>query len=89
MVRDALPAAFVDEDVAMNRALDRAEVSVEYENLRPRRVHVYHVGCGGELISTGNGMSNTFGTTWANKCNKCGHESWASQGYPYVEYVKA
>ena len=28
--------------------------------------------CGGEIVATGDGFSDTFGATWSHKCEECG-----------------
>ena len=45
-------------------------------------------GCGGHLVSTGQGFTNTWGTTWEHKCNACGGiVSIHGQSYPYIRHV--
>ena len=31
----------------------------------------YHVGCGGEWLSQGRAISDTFTTKWLHRCDKC------------------
>ena len=43
--------------------------------------------CGGEMKSLGEGVSNTWGTKWRHRCDKCSHEDSASVTYPRVAYL--
>jgi hypothetical protein len=38
------------------------------------------VGCNGELLSTGEGITR-LSTRWKHRCGKCGHEDWADATY--------
>jgi hypothetical protein len=44
------------------------------------------VGCNGELLSTGEGITR-LSTRWKHRCGKCGHEDWADATYPRVAYL--
>src|SRR5262249_49805911 len=44
------------------------------------------VGCNGELLSTGEGITR-LSTSWKHRCGKCGHEDWADATYPRVAYL--
>jgi hypothetical protein len=44
------------------------------------------VGCDGELLSTGEGITR-LSTRWKHRCGKCGHEDWADATYPRVAYL--
>jgi hypothetical protein len=44
------------------------------------------VGCNGELLSTGEGITR-LSTRWKHRCDKCGHEDWADATYPRVAYL--
>jgi len=44
------------------------------------------VGCNGELLSTGEGITR-LRTRWKHRCGKCGHEDWADATYPRVAYL--
>ena len=39
------------------------------------------IGCNGELLSTGEGITRLT-TRWKHRCGKCGHEDWADATYP-------
>jgi hypothetical protein len=41
-----------------------------------RRWMCAQVGCNGELLSTGEGITR-LSTRWKHRCGKCGHEDWA------------
>jgi hypothetical protein len=41
-----------------------------------RRWMCEQVGCNGELLSTGEGITR-LSTRWKHRCGKCGHEDWA------------
>lgn len=43
-----------------------------------------YCACGDEMMSTGHGVSNTWGTSWQHKCPKCGSEDWTDVTYPNV-----
>ena len=60
----------------------------ERTELKTYRVRVYHVGCGGEYKSTGQGFT-TMDTSWLNRCDKCRHEVWSDRTYPYTEHKPA
>jgi hypothetical protein len=44
------------------------------------------VGCNGELLSTGEGITR-LSTRWKHRCGKCSHEDWADATYPRVAYL--
>src|SRR5512133_3874531 len=44
------------------------------------------VGCNGELLSTGEGITR-LSTRWKHRCGKCGHEDWADATYPRIAYL--
>jgi len=44
------------------------------------------VGCNGELLCTGEGITR-LSTRWKHRCGKCGHEDWADATYPRVAYL--
>jgi hypothetical protein len=44
------------------------------------------VGCNGEVLSTGEGITR-LSTRWKHRCGKCGHEDWADATYPRVAYL--
>jgi hypothetical protein len=44
------------------------------------------LGCDGELLSTGEGITR-LSTRWKHRCGKCGHEDWADATYPRVAYL--
>ena len=46
-----------------------------------RRWICAQVGCNGELLSTGEGITR-LSTRWKHRCGKCGHEDWADTTYP-------
>ena len=48
-----------------------------------RRWMCEQVGCNGELLSTGEGITR-LSTRWKHRCGKCGHEDWADTTYPRV-----
>ena len=48
-----------------------------------RRWMCEQVGCDGELVSTGEGITR-LSTRWKHRCGKCGHEDWADTTYPRV-----
>lgn len=59
------------------------------ETVRVVRVHAYHQ-CGGELVSTGNGISHFGGTEWEHKCEKCADRvTLLDHNYPYIDYRPA
>lgn len=39
--------------------------------------------CGGELKGTGSGVSNTWGTQWFNRCDKCNIQTQHDYSYPH------
>lgn len=43
--------------------------------------------CGGEMLCTGRGMTTTMQTDWLHRCDRCGHEDWASASYPRIVHV--
>lgn len=43
--------------------------------------------CAGEMICLGHGISNSMGSNWAHRCEKCNREEWASCSYPRVQHV--
>src|SRR6266481_10203222 len=51
-----------------------------------RRWMCEQVGCDGELVSTGEGITR-LSTRWKHRCGKCGHEDWADTTYPRVAYL--
>ena len=51
-----------------------------------RRWICAQVGCNGELLSTGEGITR-LSTSWKHRCCKCGHEDWADTTYPRVAYL--
>jgi len=51
-----------------------------------RRWMCEQVGCNGELLSTGDGITR-LSTPWKHRCGKCGHEDWADTTYPRVAYL--
>lgn len=53
----------------------------------PVRRHLMCANCTGEMHSLGEGMSNTFGTSWKHRCDSCGVEAWSDKSYPRVEFL--
>ena len=51
-----------------------------------RRWMCEQVGCNGELLSTGEGITR-LSTRWKHCCGKCGHEDWADTTYPRVAHL--
>src|SRR6266480_955698 len=51
-----------------------------------RRWMCAQVGCNGELVSTGEGITR-LSTRWKHRCGKCGHEDRADATYPRVAYL--
>ena len=51
-----------------------------------RRWMCAQVGCNGELLFTGEGITR-LSTRWKHRCGKCGHEDWADATYPRIAYL--
>jgi hypothetical protein len=51
-----------------------------------RRWMCEQIGCNGELLSTGEGITR-LNTRWKHRCAKCGHEDWADATYPRVAFL--
>lgn len=42
----------------------------------------------GEMLSTGNGFSNSAGSWWEHRCDQCGHRKQLSPGESPREFVE-
>lgn len=53
------------------------------------RVRAFHPGCGGELVSTGRGIS-AGKTSYIHRCQECGADAWLdAPSYPRIVYREA
>lgn len=62
---------------------------VEFEtSTHPVAVHRHCIkdGCHGEMMTTGMGMGNNFGTRWTHECSVCGDQASYDKQYPCVEF---
>ena len=65
---------------------------LEFETLvRPVKVHRRCAvsGCGGEMVSAGQGMSIGWSTSWLHRCDVCQAEDSFPKQYPAVEFRAA
>jgi hypothetical protein len=51
-----------------------------------RRWMCEQIGCNGELLSTGEGITR-LNTRWKHRCAKCGHEDWVNATYPRAAFL--
>lgn len=63
--------------------LGQIEPETRETEMRTFKVRAYHPVCGGELVSTGHGITQ-LRTNWLHRCNKCGTEAWFEERYPEI-----
>lgn len=54
-----------------------------------RKCHKDTLFCDGEMIKTGGGTGNNWGSSWSHECNKCGFSaSYFEELFPstYIEF---
>lgn len=56
------------------------------EEIKTYRVRSYHVGCGGEWFSQGQSYSDTFGTRYLHRCDKCTAIENFDNSFPSIEH---
>lgn len=59
-----------------------------YTNVQPILVRAYcdKPKCGGEIVSTGHGVTRGWSTLWTNKCTVCGKVYDLDTSYPTETY---
>jgi hypothetical protein len=67
-------------------ALKTTQHEERREEIKTFRVRSFHVGCGGEWLSQGQGYSDTFGTSWLHRCAKCTAIADFDRRYPDIEH---
>lgn len=70
----------------MSESVMRGVRRDEREEIKTYRVRSYHVGCGGEWLSHGASYSDTFGTRFLHRCDKCSALENFDRPFPAIHH---
>lgn len=72
--------------MSLSAAASNREVMMPEMEHQVRTFRIKYVcdQCAEGEMKSGHGISNSFGTDWYHKCDKCGHEQWFETCYPRI-----